>query len=272
MENRESEKLRAVARSIRRNIVEQVGVGRAGHLGGSCSIADVVAVLYFHTMKLHADDPKWEGRDRLIFSKGHTALCQYAALCELGVIDRSLLSTVKTIGGKLQGHPDMRKCPGIEANTGSLGQGLSISLGMALGLKLDGSDSRVYCILGDGELDEGQVWEAAMAAASYKADNLTAIVDRNTLQASGTTDNIMNLGDVAQKFRSFGWQVFETNGHDVDAIAQALDEAKLVKGAPAVVIAHTVKGKGVSFAEGQTSCHNCSLTKEQYDLAMSELQ
>jgi transketolase len=265
-------RLENTARQLRRNIVEMVGVGRAGHLGGSCSAADVVAALYFYKMRRREDDLQWPDRDRLIFSKGHAALCQYGALAQLNVIGKSELAKVKSLGSMLQGHPDMRRCPGIEANTGSLGQGLSISLGIALGKRIDCSPARVYCIMGDGELDEGQCWEAAMAAANYKVDNLVAIVDRNHVQATDETVKIMDSGNIEAKFQAFGWEVFSIDGHNMEAIVNALDQAETVKGKPVVIVADTVKGKGVRFAEGKAAFHNGILTQQQYDEAMAGLQ
>ena len=266
------DRLTKTAKQVRRDIVELVGVGRAGHLGGSCSAADFTTALYFCKAKYHPDNPKWEGRDRILFSKGHAALCQYAALSELGVIDKSEFAKVKSLGAMLQGHPDMTKCPGVEANTGSLGQGLSVSLGMALGLRLDGSPSRVFCIVGDGEIEEGQIWEAAMAAAKFGVDNLVAIVDRNSIQATAAVKDVMDYGGVADKFRAFGWAAAEINGHDMAAIVGALDQAETVKGRPFAIIADTIKGKGVPFAENTAKFHNGILTREQYDQAMAALQ
>lgn len=262
----------SAAKQVRRNIVELVGVGRAGHLGGSCSAADVITALYFYKAKFDPENPKMETRDRILLSKGHAALCQYAALGELGAFSKSEFANVKSLGAMLQGHPDMTKCPGIEANTGSLGQGLSIALGMALGLRMDGSASKVYCITGDGELAEGQIWEAAMAAAAFGTDNLVAIVDRNRVQATDTVVQVMNSGDIPSKFKSFGWETVEIDGHDMGAVVGALDQADTVKGKPFAIIANTVKGKGVSFAEGKASYHNGILTQELFDQAMAELQ
>ncbi|MFH1880863.1 MAG: transketolase [Bacillota bacterium] len=264
--------LESTAKQVRRNIIEMVGVGRAGHLGGSCSAADIVTVLYFYKMRRREGDLQWPDRDRLIFSKGHAALCQYGALAQLKVIDQSELAKVKSLDSKLQGHPDMRKCPGIEANTGSLGQGLSISLGIALGKRMDSSPARVYCIVGDGELDEGQCWEAAMAAANYKADNLVAIIDRNHVQATDETAKIMDSGNIEAKFRAFGWKTFSIDGHNMEEIVNALDQAETVKGKPVAIIADTIKGKGVRFAEGKAAFHNGTLTQQQFDEAMAGLQ
>ena len=251
---------------IRANILEMIPPGKVGHLGGSCSVAEVVAALYFGHMNVF-DDPKHPARDYCLFSKGHAVLAQYACFVELGYVDRSELAKVKTINGVLQGHPDMDMTPGIEAVTGSLGQGLSVSLGIALGAKLDGSSARVYAVLGDGELSEGQIWEAAMAAAVYAADNLCAIVDFNGVQATDTTEVVFPIRNLKEKWASFGWHVIEADGHDVAAVLNALDEAKKTTGKPSVIIAKTIKGKGFAFAEGQAKYHNASMTEEEYKLA-----
>ena len=245
--------------------------GKVGHLGGSCSIADVAAALYFEHMKVY-EDPKDPRRDRCIFSKGHAVLAQYACLAELKYFDRSELAKVKTIGGILQGHPDMDLTPGIEAVTGSLGQGLSIALGTSLGLKLDGSDARVYVIIGDGEQAEGQIWEAAMAASAYKADNLCAILDYNKLQATDATDRILPIGNLKEKWGSFGWHVIDIDGHDADAILAALDEAKETKGAPTMIIARTVKGKGFPFAENLVKYHNGAISEQEQEQALEAIR
>ncbi|MDO4546917.1 MAG: transketolase [Clostridia bacterium] len=262
-------KRRAV--QIRADILEMIPPGKAGHLGGSSSIADVTAALYFKHMRVF-DDPKDPRRDRLIFSKGHAVLAQYACLAQLGYFDRKELGLVKTLHGTLQGHPDMDKTPGIEAVTGSLGQGLSVSLGMALGLRLDGSESRVYCVVGDGELDEGQIWEAAMAAAAFKVDNLLAILDRNNVQATDAIDKVLPNGNLAEKWAAFGWHVIEIDGHDFAQILAALDEAKTVKGQPTMIIANTIKGKGFAFAEGKAQFHNAAMNEEQYAQALQMVE
>jgi transketolase len=238
-----------------------------GHLGGSSSIADVMAALYFHVMRVNKDDPKDPTRDRLIMSKGHAVLVQYACLVELGYFDRAELDKVKTFEGILQGHPDMDRTPGIEAVTGSLGQGLSVSLGVALGLRLNDSDSQVYAILGDGELAEGQIWEAAMAASVHKASNLTAIIDWNGVQATSTTAEIFPIQHLADKWRSFGWNVLDINGHDMVQILTALDEAKAYTDGPTVILARTVKGKCFPFAEGRAKYHNAAMNEEEYKIA-----
>jgi len=260
-------KLKAV--QVRSNILEMIPPGKVGHLGGSSSIADILTALYFNTMTVNSENPDDPGRDRLVISKGHAVLAQYACLVELGYFDRSELARVKSFAGKLQGHPDMEKTPGIEAVTGSLGQGLSISLGMAMGLKLDGSTSRVYTILGDGELAEGQVWEAVMAAANFKADNLTAIVDWNGVQATSSTAEVFPINDLKNKWKSFGWHVLEIDGHDMKTILEALDSSENENSGPTVILARTVKGKGFPFAEGKAQYHNASLSEEEYKEALA---
>ena len=264
-------KLEDKAQKLRRDVVISSGVGGAGHIGGSNSSADIVAALYFHKMRHDPKHPEWRERDRFLLSKGHVGILQYAALAESGYFPVEDLKHTKEIGSYLQGHPDVQKTPGIEAGTGSLGQGLSIGLGMALGLKLDRLDSRTYVLVGDGEIAEGQIWEAAMAASAFKADNLVAIVDRNRLQANGRTKERFDTGDIMAKFLSFGWHVIEINGHDMREILSALDEAETVKGVPTAIIANTVKGKGVSFAENVVGYHNGMLTEETYRQALLEL-
>lgn len=264
--------LREKAKQLRRDVITCVGVGTAGHVGGSCSSADLVAALYFYKMHYSASNPKLEARDRFLLSKGHAAILQYAALAEAGFFPREELKTTKDLGSRLQGHPDRLKTPGVEAGTGSLGQGLSIGLGMALSLRLDSNPAHVYVLIGDGELSEGQNWEAAMAAAAFKLDHLVAIVDNNGLQATGRLKDRMDPGDLKAKWAAFGWNVIEIDGHDMAQIVDALDQADLVQGRPTVILAHTVKGKGISFAENVPSFHNGTLTQELYDQAMRELQ
>ncbi|NLE24052.1 MAG: transketolase [Clostridiaceae bacterium] len=256
---------------IRANILEMVPNGKVGHLGGSCSAADISAALYFKHMNVY-DDPKDPRRDRCIFSKGHAVLAQYACFAELGYVDRSELAKVKTINGILQGHPDMDMTPGIEAVTGSLGQGLSIAVGMSLGLKLDNSKSRIYVILGDGELSEGQIWEAAMAASVYKTDNLCAILDCNGVQATEVIEKVFPIPDLKDKWSAFGWHVIEIDGHNVKEILEALDESKQIKDKPTIIIAHTVKGKGFCFAEGRAKYHNAALSEEEYQQALGIIE
>ena len=258
--------LKKMAVTIRSNIIEMIPPGKVGHLGGSSSIADVLAYLYFYRMKgLDPANPHNPGRDRLVFSKGHAVLAQYAALVELGYFPREELKKVKTLNGLLQGHPDIDRTPGLEAVTGSLGQGLSICNGMALGLRLDDSDAKVFCVAGDGELAEGQIWEAAMAAPDYKLGNLCLFIDLNGVQATGPTKDVFPISDVPGKFRSFGWNVIEIDGHDIEAIDKAVTASDAEKEMPTCIVAHTVKGKGFPFAEGNAAFHNAALNEEQYE-------
>ena len=272
MDEYKFKELEKKAAEIRRLIVRMVGVGRQGHLGGSCSIADIVAFLYFGWMKTDPANPRNEDRDRFILSKGHAAIAQYAALAMAGYFPAEELDSVKKLGAMLQGHPDANKTPGVEANTGSLGQGLSIGNGMALALRLNNSPRRVYVMIGDGEIAEGQIWEAAMAASNFRIDNLTAFVDKNNLQAMGAVAERFDTNPLIPKWRAFGWHAVEIDGHDFTQIAGTLNEAVSVKGKPTVIIANTVKGKGVSFAENKIEFHNGVLTKEQYGLAMDGLK
>jgi transketolase len=266
----EIRRIERIAWDLRADVVTMIGVGKAGHLGGSCSLAEIVAALYFAKMRFNPNALGDPCRDRFLLSKGHSVLIQYAALVELGVIPREELGKVKTLAGKLQGHPDMMT-PGMEAVTGSLGQGLSIAVGMALALRLAKSPSRVYVIMGDGELAEGQLWEAAMAASRYKLDSITGILDRNRIQATGPTKDIFDIPNLEEKWQAFGWNVLSVNGHDVGAVLDILDEAAAKKGAPTVIVADTVKGKGVSFAENTAAFHNAAMTQEQYDKALLEI-
>ena len=267
----EIRELKKIAATLRGNLIEMIPPGKVGHLGGSSSIMDVTAALYFKHMKVFAD-PKDPRRDRCVFSKGHAVLAQYAAFAELGYVSHEDLHKVKTLDGTLQGHPDMDHTPGIEAVTGSLGQGLSVSLGMALGLRVDGSESRVFCIVGDGELDEGQIWEAAMAAAAHKVDNLVAIIDRNGVQATDTVDKVLPNGMLKEKWEAFGWNTIEIDGHDMAQILEALDAAKACKGKPTAIIANTVKGKGFPFAEGKAAYHNAAMNEEEYKIAQAMVE
>ncbi len=262
----EIRELRKIAATLRGNLIEMIPPGKVGHLGGSSSIMDVTAALYFKHMKVFAD-PKDPRRDRCVFSKGHAVLAQYAAFAELGYVSHEDLHKVKTLDGTLQGHPDMDHTPGIEAVTGSLGQGLSVSLGMAFGLRVDKSDSRVFCIVGDGELDEGQIWEAAMAAAAHRVDNLVAIIDYNKVQATDTTEKVLPNGQLKEKWEAFGWNTIEIDGHDFGQILSALDAAKACKGKPTAIIADTIKGKGFPFAEGKAAYHNAAMNEEEYAIA-----
>ena len=259
--------LEKIAKKLRYEIVMMIGAGKPDHLGGSCSLADLVAVLYFHRMRINPEDPKWPDRDRLVLSKGHAVLTQYAALAELGYFPREELSTLKELGTKLQGHPEMVRMPGLEANTGSLGQGLSVACGMALAGRLDKKDYTVFCILGDGEIAEGQIWEASMTASYYELDNLVAILDKNTVQAMGPIVERYDTNPHAEKWRAFGWHVIEIDGHNINQIVDAFDEADEVTGRPTMIVANTVKSKGVPFAEGKAQFHHGIMTQEQYETA-----
>lgn len=265
------EQLESIAKSIRRDIVKMIGYGKTGHLGGACSLAEIVTVLYFKKMKHDPKNPKMADRDRFLLSKAHSAPVQYAALAKAGYFPKEELGNLKKIGSMLQGHPDMHKTPGIEANTGSLGQGLSIAAGMAAAGKIDKLDYKTYCVIGDGEMAEGQIWEAAMAASCYKLDNLVAILDRNGLQATGCIAERFNSGPVVEKWESFGWHVIECNGHDIKELIEVFDKADKVKGKPVMVIANTIKGKGISYAENNVAFHNGTMTRELYDQALKEL-
>jgi transketolase len=257
--------------AIRIAILETLNDSKPGHLGGSSSCVDLIAALYFYKMRHDPKRPSWEERDRFILSKGHASLAQYAALAEAGYFDKSELATFKDLGSKFQGHPEKGKVAGVEASTGSLGQGLSVGLGMALAAKLSKKDYRVYVLLGDGELQEGQVWEAAMAAAHYKLDNLIAIVDRNNLQVDGEVEQVLHLEPLLDKWTAFGWDSMIIDGHDIEKICHALDSAAKSTEKPKVIIANTIKGKDFSFAENNVSYHNCQLTPEQYQRAKEQL-
>ncbi len=256
-------KLKEMAQTIRQDIVRAVYCAGSGHPGGSLSCADIMTALYFNEMNIDPADPEMPGRDRFVLSKGHAAPAQYAAMAERGYFPVEELKTLRKMGSRLQGHPSMHKLPGIEISTGSLGQGISAAVGMAIAGKLDGSASRVYSILGDGELQEGMVWEAAMAAAHYKLDNLCAVVDNNGLQIDGKNDDVMTVKPVDEKFKAFGWNVICIDGHDMQQIVDAFAAARQCKGKPTVIIAKTVKGKGVSFMENQAGWHGKAPSEEQ---------
>ncbi|MEG1756675.1 MAG: transketolase [Clostridia bacterium] len=265
--------LQETARTLRRHVVNMIGGkdGKTGHLGGSCSIAEIVSALYFRQMKFDPHDVKNPERDRLIFSKGHAAIIQYAALAELGVFPVAELQKVKTCGAMLQGHPDMTKTPGIEANTGSLGQGLSIGCGLAASLQLSKNLAHVYVIMGDGEIAEGQIWEAAMWAAFRKLNHLIGILDCNHVQATGTIKERMDSGDLKTKFEAFGWRVMEIDGHCMQQVVDTLARAAEPQDGPVLILANTVKGKYVSFAENESAFHNNGLTPEQYQQALQDI-
>ncbi len=258
------------ARTIRKHIINMIFEAGSGHPGGSLSSVDILTALYFHTMRHNALEPKWTDRDRFILSKGHAAPALYATLAEAGYFPIKELLSLRKIGSMLQGHP-YSNVPGVEVSSGSLGQGLSIASGVALAGKLDRKDYRVYTLLGDGECDEGQVWEAAIFASHYKLDNLTAIVDRNGLQIDGPTEKIMCLEPIAGKWKAFGWHVIEIDGNKTTEIIESLDEAKGISGRPTVIIAHTLKGKGVSFMEWINAFHGKTLSKEEMKIALQEL-
>ena len=264
--------LREKAKTLRIEILKMLTEAGSGHTGGSLSAADIVTALYFYKMRHHPNDPKWIERDRFILSKGHAAPVLYAALALSGYFDKSLLWTLRKLGSPLQGHPCSRKLPGIEISTGSLGQGLSIANGIAIGLKLDSLSSRVYCLLGDGEIQEGQVWEAAMTASHYNLDNLCAIIDNNGLQIDGHCCDVMCVEPIVDKWAAFGWHVLDINGHDMEAIVSALNEAETLKGKPTMIVARTVKGKGVSFFEGKVEYHGLAPTHEELEKALKELK
>jgi len=264
--------LELTARRLRHKIVTMIGPDNPGHLGGSCSIADIITLLYFHKMRHRPSYPKWPQRDRFILSKGHAALALYAVLAETGYFPGEELKTIKQLGSILQGHPDMLKVPGIEANTGSLGQGLSIACGIAMAGKLDRMDYRVYCILGDGEIAEGQIWEASMAASYYKLDNLTVILDKNRVMATGTIIERYDTNPHKEKWLADNWFVTEADGHDFSEMERALQEAENNKNKPTMIIAHTVKGKGIPFAEGKAAFHNGIMSPDQYAEALEAVK
>ncbi len=272
MEETKLQELAKQANIIRRHIIAMIGEAKSGHPGGSLSAADIVTTLYFHEMRVKNDEPKWEDRDRFVLSKGHAAPVLYAALAEKAFFPVDELMTLRKINSRLQGHPSMKHLPGVEMSTGSLGQGLSAANGMAIAGKLDKKEYRVYALMGDGEIQEGQIWEAAMAAAHYKLDNLVGILDHNGLQIDGPTEDVMSPEPVADKWRAFGWHVEVINGHDFKEIIAALDKAKKVKGQPTMIIANTVKGKGVSFMENQVGWHGAPPSAEQVGQALAELR
>lgn len=263
--------LKNVASQIRKDIVVMVNAAGSGHPGGSLSSADIMTALYFKEMNIDPKAPRVETRDRFVLSKGHAAPVLYSALARRGYFDTEELIHLRKIGHMLQGHPNMSYVPGIDMSTGSLGQGISAAVGMALAGKMDQADYRTYALLGDGELNEGLVWEAVMSAAHYKLDNLVAIVDYNGLQIDGPNEEVMGIKPVDKKFESFGWHVIFADGHDFDSILSAYEEARTIKGKPSVIIAETVKGKGVSFMENQASWHGTAPNAEQVEQAILEL-
>lgn len=257
---------------LKKNVISMIYKAQSGHPGGSLSIAEFVTACYWHAMDVDPKNPRWEDRDRFVLSKGHTCPAQYAALAMNGFFDMSVLDTLRKEGSILQGHPDMKKCPGIDISTGSLGQGFACATGMAIAAKLDGKKYRVFCAIGDGECNEGEIWEAAGTAHKYKLDNLIAFVDWNNLQLDGTCEEIMPPVDLAKKFEAFGFEVWQIDGNDMAAVVKALDEAMAAEnGLPKCIVGKTVKGKGVSYMENQCSWHGTAPNEEQYKQAMAEL-
>ncbi len=272
MDLKEKKLLSEVAAKIRADILDMLCLSGSGHPGGSLSMADVFAYLYFSgKLKLDPQNPHLADRDRIVLSKGHACPVLYAALAEKGYFEKSHLSTLRKYGSILQGHPDMNKTPGVDITSGSLGQGLSCAVGMAIGAKLDNISTHVYAIVGDGECDEGQIWEAAMAAAHYKLGNLTVILDKNGLQIDGYTKDIMNSDPMPEKWKAFGWQVIEIGGHDFEEIEAAVNRATASKDVPVCIIANTVKGKGVSFMEDRCEWHGRTPTVEEKEKALCEI-
>jgi transketolase len=264
--------LQAIALRIRREIIEMIGAAKSGHPGGSLSAVELVVELYFDYMHIDPRNPTWPDRDRFILSKGHAAPVLYAAMAEAGYTPIDKLNTLRQLGSIYQGHPDVRFIPSLEASTGSLGEGLSLAIGMGFAARLNGSPSRTYCMLGDGEIQEGQVWEAAMSGAFHKMDNVVAIVDYNGIQLDGFVKDIMEVAPLADKWRAFGWHTLEIDGHSLEAVKKAYQEAEATKGKPTCIVAHTVKGKGVSFMENNPKFHGTAPTADEVKLALQELQ
>ena len=263
-----TKEIEKIANEIRKGIIKQVYTAQSGHPGGSLSIADIIATLYFYELNIDEKNPQWEYRDRFVLSKGHCVAALYSALALRGFFDLKELDKFRKIDGYLQGHPDMKKVPGIDMSTGSLGQGVSAAVGMAIAGKMDNKGYRVYTILGDGEIEEGQVWEAAMSAVQYKLDNLCIIIDNNNLQIDGTIEDVMNSNPIDEKFKSFGFEVIKIDGNNVEEIIKALKQAKKAKDRPTCIVAKTIKGKGVSFMENKVEWHGKAPNEEQYNQAM----
>jgi transketolase len=272
MELKEIQKLQFTALKIRRNILRLIRAGEAGHSGGALSSVEIVTALYFNLMNIDPAKPKWTQRDRFVLSAGHKCLVLYAALAERGFFDASVLDTYGSLDSPIPGHPNMHKLPGIETNTGALGHGLSIAGGMALGLRMDKSKSRVFVLMGDGELAEGSNWEAASAASMHRLENLIVFVDRNKLQISGPTVDVMNYEPLDERWRSFGWSVRVIDGHDLESIISTVNQAPFEKGKPSVIIADTLKSKGLSFAEGKVNYHYWKATPEEMKQAENDLE
>jgi transketolase len=263
--------LKEIAREIRVDVIKMTNAAGSGHPGGALSSADIFSVLYFNILNHNQQNPEWEDRDIFILSKGHSCPALYSALARSGYFPVEELMTLRKFGSRLQGHPDMVKLPGVEASTGSLGQGLSIAVGAALGLKLSKKNSRVYCLMGDGEQQEGQIWEAAMSACHYKLGNLCGIIDRNRLQIDGFCKDVMCYECLEDKWKAFGWNVITVDGHDIPALISAFEEAKMIKGKPTVIIADTIKGKGVSFMENVAIWHGQAPNDEETKKALNDL-
>jgi len=268
---RDIKTLEGIAKEVRISILKMLAAAGSGHTGGSLSAVDVAVAIYFSKMNYDPQNPSWKDRDRFILSKGHAAPLLYAILAKAGYFSDELLLTLRKINSPLQGHPCSKILPGVEISTGSLGQGLSVANGIALGLRLDKIPASVYCIMGDGEIQEGQIWEAAMTAAHYNLDNICAVVDNNGLQIDGPVEEVMRIAPVHEKWDAFGWHIIEIDGHNIKEILNALDEAESKKGKPTVIIAHTVKGKGVSIFEGKVEYHGVAPTSKELEIALKEL-
>ena len=271
-QKKSKEELEKLAKKIRLGIIDEVYYGKSGHPGGSLSIADIMTVLYFDEMNIDNENPNWEDRDRLVLSKGHCSPALYAALAYRGFFSVEDLKTFRNINSYLQGHPDKKNIPGVDMSTGSLGQGLSAANGMAISAKLNNKDYRVYCILGDGEIEEGQIWEAAMSSSKYKLDNLCVIVDNNNLQIDGTIDEVMSSKPIDDKFRSFGFEIIKIDGHNIEEIKSAFEVAKNVKEKPVCIIAKTIKGKGVKYMENKVDWHGKAPNEDEYKQAIIDIE
>ena len=272
MEQTKINELKSMAANVRLGVLEATHAAASGHPGGSMSVADILTYLYFEEMNVDPANPKWDGRDRLVLSKGHTAPALYAVLAQKGFFSKDELKNLRQLDSFLQGHPDMKGVPGVDMSTGSLGLGFSAACGMALSAKIDGKSHRIYSIVGDGESQEGQIWEAAMFAAHYNLDNLCLVIDWNGLQIDGPVEEVMNPTPYDKKLDAFGFHVISIDGHDFEQIASAFNEAKNTKGKPTAIIAKTVKGKGVSFMENQVGWHGSAPNDEQYEKAVAEIE
>ncbi len=263
--------LEKIAVQVRKGIIEEVYSAKSGHPGGSLSCADILTVLYFNQMNIDEEKPNDPNRDRLVLSKGHASPALYSVLAEKGYFEKENLKTFRKIGSNLQGHPDMNKVPGVDMTTGSLGQGLSAAVGMAIASKMNKAGCKIYCLLGDGEIEEGQIWEAAMSASKNKLDNLCVILDNNNLQIDGEIDKVGGMNNITEKFLSFGFNVIHIDGHNISSIIDAITTAKQTKGKPSIIIAKTIKGKGVSFMENKAGWHGKAPSEEEYNMAIADL-